>query len=66
MASIKNSISFKNATITFEEDGKVLITEVKKDDTLVYNLMDALRGYDKVDGISLSISKDNELPSIEE
>lgn len=65
MAKESKNLSFSKATITFEEDGRILITEYLKDQTNVYNLVERLKEYDKVEGISLKLSKDLEIPSEE-
>lgn len=65
MAISKSSISFKNAVITFEED-KIIITEYKKDDTKVYDLVKELKTFENVEGISLTIAKDSEIPTMVE
>lgn len=61
MAKFSTSTKFSKAQITFEEDGRVLITEYLKDDTKTYDLLEVLRGFDGVENINLSISKDAEL-----
>lgn len=58
------SIGFSKATIT-EEDGNFIITEVTKDEQKVYNLSEKLREWLEVDGVSLTIKRDLEIPSEE-
>lgn len=65
MATSKNQVSFKNATITLE-DGKYIITEVKKDTMKVYNLSDQLSAFEGIENLTLSISCDKEIIAIEE
>lgn len=64
MAKINKSIGFSKAIIT-EEDGVFYIEEIMKDSTNRYNLTDKLKEWVEIDGISLTIKKDSELPSEE-
>ncbi len=66
MAKRKTNISFKNAEIIFEEDGKITITETTKDNTLTYDLIEELKKFKNVEGITLSIGHDVELPTMDE
>ena len=52
------SFSFKNATINTD---KMTITEVTKDDTFEYDIMKVLSSWNEVQGISLTIKKDDEV-----
>jgi len=58
------NISFAKATIT-EEEGEFIITETVKDDTKVYNLTEKLREWVGIEGVSLRLTKDSEVPSEE-
>ena len=60
MAKFSKSISFKNATVNKEKD---LITEVFKDETKFYSISKLIADWDGVDGISVTIKKDDELES---
>ena len=60
MAKASKSINFKNAQI---DKAKNLITEVCKDDTKFYSLSKLIDEWDKIDGISITIKKDDELES---
>nr|DAJ80642.1 MAG TPA: YonK protein [Caudoviricetes sp.] len=55
---------FTNACITCE-DGVFTIEETSKDEVKVYNLTEKLEEFIGVEGISLQISKTEELPSEE-
>ena len=62
MAKISKSISLKNATITL---GDMSITEVTKDNTRVYDLEKLLKEWDGIEGVSLTIKQDDEIPADE-
>ena len=62
MAKKTKSIAFKNAVIN-KEDGT--ITEYTKDDMKIYLIDKLLEDWDGVEGISLTIKQDNEIPSDE-
>lgn len=53
-----NSCSFKNATIDSE---KMTITEYTKDDQYVFDLNKVLSDWSGIDGLSISIKKDEEI-----
>lgn len=60
------SISFSKATISIDNDtNELIIQEVGKDETKVYNLTQKLSEWVGVEGINLKISKDSDLPSEE-
>lgn len=58
------NISFSKAQIS-EENGEFIITETTKDEMKVYNLTEKLREWVNIEGISLKLSKDSEVPSEE-
>lgn len=62
MAKKTKSIAFKNATISIDD---MTITEFTKDDTKVYDLKKVLQDWDNIDGISLTIKQDNDVPADE-
>lgn len=62
MAKSSKSASFTSAVISKED---MTITEYKKDTTKVYNLDKILSDWDGVEGISLTIKQDNEIPADE-
>ncbi len=62
MAKKTKSIAFKNATINIDD---MTITEFTKDDTKVYDLKKVLQDWDNIDGISLTIKQDNDVPADE-
>ena len=59
MAVRSKSIKFSNATITEDENGELIITEFTKDDSKESSLTEELRTWLEIDGISLTIKKDN-------
>lgn len=59
MAKSSKSITFKSAEIDYEAD---VITETTRDETRVYSLSSLLKSWDKIQGISLSIKLDEEMP----
>lgn len=64
MAKQSLNTTFKNAEIT-EEDGIFTITEYNKDDTKTYNLTEILKNHLNIEGLSIRMAKDSELPSEE-
>lgn len=63
MAKISKSVSFKNAEINFE-DGT--ITETTKDEIKVYSIEKLLTEWSGIEGLSVTIKQDNEMPTDEE
>lgn len=59
MAVRSKSIKFSNATITEDENGELIITEFTKDDSKENSLTEELKTWLEIDGISLTIKKDN-------
>jgi len=64
----KNSFktSFTKSTISKDEQGNFIITEILKDSALSYNLTEILDGLIDVENLSLSVNKDSDLVPIEE
>lgn len=62
MAKISKSMIFKNAII---DENDMTITEITKDSTNVYSLQNLLHEWHGIEGISLTIKQDNEIPSEE-
>lgn len=62
MAKASKSIAFKNAVI---DKGEGTITEFTKDDTKVYSIEKLLEDWDQVEGISLTIKQDDDVPADE-
>jgi hypothetical protein len=60
MAKFSKSISFKNCSIDAEKD---LITEVLKDETKFYKLSKVIADWQGIEGLNISIKKDDELES---
>lgn len=65
MAKKSTKVAFSKATITFE-NGKYTITEITKDDSTDYNLSAVLDSFVGLDGISLSIGVDDDVPAVTE
>ena len=62
MAKKSKSIAFKNAVIDKAEG---TITEFTKDDTKTYSIDKLLEDWDQVEGISLTIKQDDDVPADE-
>ena len=65
MAKKSTKVVFSKATITFE-NGKYTITEIGKDDSTDYDLSAVLDSFIGLDGISLSIGVDDDVPAVTE
>ena len=65
MAKKSTKVAFSKATITFE-NGKYTITEITKDDSTDYDLSAVLNSFIGQEGISLSISTDDDVPAVTE
>lgn len=59
MAKATKSISFKNAVINTED---MTIIEITKDDECVYSLKKILNDWNGIEGISLVIKQENNIP----
>lgn len=62
MAKASKSIAFKNATI---DKSEMTITEITKDDTKVYSLDKLIEDWDGIEGISIVMKKDADVPADE-
>ena len=62
MAKASKSIAFKNAVIDKAEG---TITEFTKDDTKTYSIDKLLEDWDGIEGISLTIKQDDDVPADE-
>lgn len=62
MAKKSKTIAFKNATINKED---MTITEYNKDDIKTYSIKKLIEEWDGVDGISLTIKQDDDVPADE-
>ena len=62
MAKSSKSIAFKNAVIDKAEG---TITEFTKDDTKTYSIDKLLEDWDQVEGITLTIKQDDDVPADE-
>ena len=65
MAKKSTKVAFSKATITFE-NGIYTITEITKDDSTDYNLSAVLDSFIGLDGVSLSIGVDDDVPAVTE
>lgn len=65
MAKITKKYAFSKATISFE-NGKYTITEINKDDSTDYNLSAVLDSFVGLEGVSLSIGVDDDVPAVTE
>ena len=65
MAKKITKVAFSKATITFE-NGKYTITEITKDDSTDYNLSAVLDSFVGLEGVSLSIGVDDDVPAVTE
>ena len=65
MAKKSTKVVFSKATITFE-NGKYTITEITKEDSTDYNLSAVLDSFIGQEGISLSISVDDDVSAVTE
>lgn len=65
MAKKSTKVAFSKATISFE-NGKYTITEITKDDSTDYDLSAVLDSFIGQEGISLSISTDDDVPAVTE
>lgn len=65
MAKKSTKVAFSKATITFE-NGKYTITEITKDDSTDYDLSAVLDSFIRQEGVSLSISTDDDVPAVTE
>lgn len=65
MAKKSTKVAFSKASISFE-DGKYTITEITKDDSTDYDLSAVLDSFVGLEGISLSIGVDDDVPAVTE
>ena len=65
MARITRKYSFNKGNISFD-NGKYTISEISKDDSADYDLSAILNSFIGLDGVSLSIGIDDEVPVISE
>lgn len=63
MAKVSKSTAFKGAVINKED---MTITEFTKDDSRTYSLEKLLDDWDGIEGISLTIKQDDEIPADKE
>lgn len=58
MPVMKKNLQFKKCELVFEED-RVMVIEELKDDTVETNLIEKLRMFEGQQGLSISISLEN-------
>ena len=63
MAKKSTKVAFSKAIITFE-NGKYTITEINKDDSTDYDLSAVLDSFVGLEGVSLSIGVDDDVPAV--
>ena len=66
MAKKNTSIKFSKATISKEENGRYIITEIGKDDSIDYDFSAVLDKWIGIEGLSISISADDEISPLSE
>lgn len=62
MAKLTKKYDFSNADLSKDENGRYILTEVKKDDSANYDLTNVLDSFVGISGIKLSISIDDGIP----
>ena len=65
MAKITKKYAFSKASISFK-NGKYTITEINKDDSTDYDLSAVLDSFVGLEGVSLSIGVDDDVPAVTE
>ena len=65
MAKKITKVAFSKASISFE-NGKYTITEINKDDSTDYDLSAVLDSFVGLEGVSLSIGVDDDVPAVTE
>lgn len=65
MAKKSTKVAFTKGSIIYE-NGKYTITEITKDDSTDYNLSAVLDSFVGLEGVSLSIGVDDEVPAVTE
>lgn len=65
MANKKNSISFKKGLIHFD-DNKIIFEEITKDGSFNYDLIKALKEFEDIENVSITIGNDKEIEPINE
>lgn len=67
MAKKSTKVAFSKANISFDvENGKYTITEISKDDSTDYDLSAVLDSFIGLEGVSLSIGVDDDVPAVTE
>lgn len=65
MANLKQSVSFKKGFIHFEDE-KIIFEEVTKDGSFFYDLISALKEFDGIENVSITIGNDKDIAPIKE
>lgn len=62
MAKKSLNYAFSKAELFFDREN-IIVVEKNKDEEKSYNLSEILRGLEGIDGISIKISYDNDIPT---
>ncbi|WP_075810082.1 hypothetical protein [Clostridium perfringens] len=65
MATESRGIRFSKSEITLDENGDFIVTEYKKDDTIVTNLSNKIREFIGLEGVDISFGQKSETESEE-
>ena len=63
MAKISVNQSFTNGVISINEEGRIILEEIKKDDTITYDLTSILESLSGASEVSITIKNTTELDS---
>jgi hypothetical protein len=66
MAKKKLSFSFSKGMIEKNTNGKLIFTEINKDEETTYNLQSTLESLIGVEGVSISIGTEDIIPTVED
>lgn len=66
MAKKKLSFSFSKGMIEKNANGKLIFTEINKDEETTYNLQSTLESLIGVEGVSISIGTEDIIPTVED
>lgn len=66
MAKKKLSFSFSKGIIEKDINGKLIFTEINKDEETTYNLQSTLESLLGVEGVSINISTEDIIPMVNE
>lgn len=66
MAKKKLSFSFSKGIIEKNSNGKLIFTEINKDEETTYNLQSTLESLIGVEGVSISIGTEDIIPTVDD